>query len=39
MADYKTIVYCRACKARMVYMKGEIKKNYCENCIKRMNKP
>ena len=36
MADYRIVKYCRMCKKRYVVDKGQSKKNYCDDCQKRM---
>ena len=34
MVDYNVVRFCRLCKKRMVFRKGEIKKRYCDECQK-----
>jgi hypothetical protein len=37
MFDYKTIKYCRLCKKKFFIHKGEKKKNYCDECEKKLD--
>ena len=37
MAEYKIIKYCRMCRKRFVVNKGESKKNYCDECVIKLN--
>lgn len=36
MVNYKIIKYCIICRKRFVVNKGESKKRYCEDCVKKM---
>jgi len=38
MVDYKIVKYCRLCKKRFVVSKKDAKTNYCEDCLKRIQK-
>ena len=38
MAEYNIVKYCRLCKKRYVVTKGESKKNYCDECQKKIDK-
>jgi len=33
--SYKIIKYCKSCKTRMVFMKGEPQHYYCAECRKK----
>jgi uncharacterized Fe-S radical SAM superfamily protein PflX len=38
MVDYRIVKYCRLCKKRFVVDKSENKKNYCDECQKKLDK-
>ena len=38
MVDYQIVKHCWRCKKRFVVGKSEAKKNYCDECMKKMEK-
>lgn len=38
MVNYKIVKHCRRCKVRYVVMKGQNRKNYCDDCQKKLDK-
>ena len=38
MIDYQIVKYCRMCKKRFVVNKTEARKNYCDECQKKLDK-
>ncbi len=36
MASYKIVKYCNLCKVRFIINKGEVVKNYCDDCQKKI---
>ena len=38
MIDYQIVKHCWLCKKRFVVNKSEAKKNYCDECQKKLDK-